>query len=78
MAHTTVVPAYGRDYTSQKEVQEAWDSDKDFIVQDFFSGNDGRAVNRPDAAAAGIKVSIRYAKLTKSYIPKGQDKVVLS
>jgi uncharacterized protein YdaU (DUF1376 family) len=61
----TVIPAYGRDYTSVAKVAEDYHADKDFIVQDFFSGQDGRAVNKQDAEREGITLMIRYAKLTK-------------
>lgn len=63
--YITVIPAYGRDYKSQKAVKEAFDAGKDFIIQDFFSGNDGRAVNKEDARREGLTLSIRYDRLTK-------------
>jgi len=31
----TLVPAYGRDYTSKKAVEKDWKSGKDFIVADI-------------------------------------------
>ena len=34
----TVVPNYGRDYKSKAEVKADYDANKDFRVQDFFSG----------------------------------------
>ena len=61
----TVVPNYGRDYKSIKEVKAAWAEGKDFRVADFFSDQDGRAINREDARNAELIVSVRYAKLTK-------------
>lgn len=64
-----VVPAYGRDYKSQAEVQKDWDADKDFIVQGL--GGHGQATNRSDALALGVKtVLVRYAKLMKVYAVK--------
>lgn len=60
-----VIPAYGRDYKNQKEVQFDWDGGKDF--QDPFSGS---FVNKQDAEQNGLKVIIRYAKQMKVYSPK--------
>ena len=62
---TTLVPAYGRDYTSAKAVKADWEAGKDFTIVDFFDGNDGKAVNKQDAEAAGISVTIRYNRLQK-------------
>lgn len=61
----TVVPAYGRDYKSAKAIKADYEAGKDFIIQDFFSGNDGRAVNKADAESAGLTLMARYDKLTK-------------
>lgn len=63
--YVTVVPAYGRDYKNKKDLAADFHAGKDFIVQDFFSGEDGRAVNKEDAERAGIVLSIRYDRLTK-------------
>lgn len=63
--YLTVIPAYGRDYKSQAEVRAAFNAGADFIIKDFFSGQDGRAINREDAQRAGVKLSIRYARQTK-------------
>lgn len=60
----TVVPAYGRDYTSKAGVAADFNADKDFTISDFFSGQDGRKINKSDAAAAGVTLNIRYKKLT--------------
>jgi hypothetical protein len=62
--YLTLVPAYGRDYKSKREVMEAWDAGKDFIVQDMMSPYDGKPINKADAKAAGIgNVNIRYKKM---------------
>lgn len=69
MAKTiTVIPAYGRDYKSVKEVKEAYEAGKDFTIQDFFSGADGKAINKEDAERAGVQLKVRYSKLTKAVI----------
>ena len=59
----TLIPAYGRDYKSKKEVLADFDADKDFVIVDLFSVNDGRYVNK--SQLAGFSVMIRYNKLTK-------------
>lgn len=64
----TVIPAYGRDYKSKAAVLADYEAGKDFIVQDFFSGEDGRAVNKEDAEREGIQLKVRYQKLTKVVI----------
>ena len=61
----TCVPAYGRDYKSAKAVKEDWNAGKDFIISDLFSGDDGRYINKEDADNAGVKVKIRYNRLTR-------------
>jgi len=62
---TTLIPAYGRDYKSAKAVKADWNAEKDFIIADMFNLYDGKPINKNDADRAGIKVSIRYNKLTK-------------
>jgi hypothetical protein len=59
----TVTPAYGRDYKSAKAAQAAWNSGKDFIIQDITSRWDGKPINQHDAAAAGLKIMVRYNNL---------------
>ena len=61
-----LTPAYGRDYKSAKEVKEAWEAGKDFVINDITSPNDGSYINKEDASKAGMKsVLIRYKKLTQ-------------
>mgnify|MGYP003645569920 FL=1 len=59
-----VVPAYGRDYKSQKEVLADWNADKDFqivSVQEY-----GRYINKQDAdRTPDQNILVRYAKLQK-------------
>lgn len=59
----TVIPAYGRDYKSAAAVKADWDANKDFQIADIASGNDGRYINKDDAA--GLSINARYARLTK-------------
>ena len=64
-----LVPAYGRDYKSQKEVQQAWDENKDFIVQGL--AGHGQATNKSESIELGVKVAlIRYARMMKVYSAK--------
>jgi hypothetical protein len=64
-----LIPAYGRDYKSQAEVQKAWDEDKDFIVQGL--AGHGQATNKSESIALGVKVAlIRYARMMKVYSAK--------
>ena len=54
----TLVPAYGRDYKSKKEVLTDFDGGKDFLAV----GIDGSGyVNKPQLIELGVKsVNIRY------------------
>lgn len=62
----TLVPAYGRDYKSKKEVLAAWEAGKDFTVAGI--GGSG-AINLEDARTAGLgQVTIRYKRLTMACI----------
>lgn len=63
-----LIPAYGRDYTSEKAVKADWDANKDFTINDISSGYDGRKINKQDAPKGSY--SIRYNKLTKVCIIK--------
>ena len=67
----TLTPAYGRDYKSKKDVLSDWNSNKDFIVSDFFDKYDGKPINLSDAKHAGIReVMIRYSGLRKIAVIK--------
>lgn len=59
----TLTPAYGRDYKSKKEVLEAWESGKDFQINNMFHPDDGRYINKADAKP-GSRFNIRYKRLT--------------
>ena len=57
----TLVPAYGRDYKSKKEVLVDWNEGKDFIIQDMSAGkDDGRYINRHDSPK--ISHNIRFKR----------------
>lgn len=62
----TVVPAYGHDYTSAKQVKDAFHANKDFRIADYFHPEDGRYVNREDLIRSRVRtVNVRYAGLRK-------------
>jgi hypothetical protein len=64
--YKTLVPAYGRDYKSAKEVKAAWEAGKDFLIADLFDPYDGKPANLQSVQEAGWKtVNIRFSKLTK-------------
>jgi len=66
MSTINLIPAYGRDYRSQKAVKEAFDADRDFIVADISSRYDGSYANKSNLVNDGIKtVFIRYGQLRK-------------
>lgn len=60
--YLTLVPAYGRDYKSKKEVLADWSADKDFLIADFSHPYDGKPMNRQDAETdmKGATINIRY------------------
>jgi len=46
----TIVPAYGRDYKSKKELLIDWNNNKDFRIMDISAGRyDGSYINKADA-----------------------------
>lgn len=60
----TCIPAYGRDYKSAKAVQADFDANKDFLIFDMFSQDDGRYVNS-EQLKTGDTLAVRYANKTK-------------
>lgn len=66
MTYMTVVPAHGRDYKSAKAALADWHANKDFIIRSVMSPDDGRYINKQDAAGMeGVKINIRYNRLTR-------------
>lgn len=63
----TLIPAYGRDYKTQKEVISDWKAGKDFIVANLFSPWDGKLCNLQDIKNEGKEknVMIRFSRLQK-------------
>lgn len=67
--YITLTPSYGRDYKSKAEVQDAWDSGKDFTIADVMHPDSGRQMNRAQARA-GTTVNIRYKRMTAIHVIK--------
>jgi hypothetical protein len=60
----TLIPAYGRDYKSAKEVKAAVDANKDFQVASMFDG--GGYTSKDELKNKGVtSVVLRYKKLTQ-------------
>jgi hypothetical protein len=70
LSGATLVPAYGRDYKSRKEVETAFEAGKDFQLASLFHGSG--YVSKSDFEA-GDKVTLRYKSLREvtSYTVKG-------
>lgn len=66
-----LVPAYGRDYTTETLVKAHWEMGKDFMIRDIGSPYDGRYTSIRDWK--GKYVRIRFNKLADFVILKGED-----
>ena len=66
----TLVPSYGRDYTSKAKVKADWEAGKDFTINSFGHPDDGRQINKQDAEREGGTFNIRYKKLTQICVIK--------
>jgi hypothetical protein len=65
----SVIPAYGRDYKSKREIEMSMKENLDFKISDISSPHDGRYINLAQIVEAGITtVNVRYAKLTKIHV----------
>ena len=62
MKTISLVPAYGRDYKSEKEVEEAFDKGKDFRIMDISNPWDGKYASKSELTEYR-QVRIRYNKL---------------
>lgn len=65
-----IIPAYGRDYRSKKEVQEAFDAFVDFRIYDMHDPNYGRYINKQDLKDYKGEIIVRYDRMTKQAIIK--------
>ena len=68
MSSLTLVPSYGRDYSSVDYVKKAWNANQDFRIV----GNRSAYVNKQQVAQLKedsiVEVTIRYKKLTKALV----------
>lgn len=66
MKKLSLVPAYGRDYKSKKEIEGSLVGNLDFLIADISSPDNGRYINLPQIEEAGFThLHVRYAKLSK-------------
>lgn len=67
----TVLPNYGRDYSTAAEVQAGYRAGHDFRVQDAGAPQwNGMAVNKEDAEYSNVRLKVRFNKLTDFiYLP---------
>jgi len=72
MKTATLIPAYGRDYSSKKAVMADYNADKDFILRDIMSFYDGKFINKSqiDNATDYTDINFRYDKLRKIHTIK--------
>ena len=70
MKSLTLTPAYGRDYKNKQDALTDWNSNKDFIIADFFNPYDGKPANKSDLTGNYSHVNIRYQGLTKIVVVK--------
>ena len=61
----TLVPAYGRDYKSQKAVKKDWEEGKDFVIATVLHNDCGRYCNKTDLKDFPGTIFIRYLKKTR-------------
>lgn len=66
----TIVPAYGRDYKNKSDVIAAWDSNKDFRIQDCGSEYNGAMLNKQDAEKYKVECLCYFNKASKFVILK--------
>lgn len=62
---STVIPGYGRDYTTKAQAVQSWEDGKDWIIADHFSPWNGKPISIRDFPL-GSSVILRYAKLRKT------------
>jgi len=70
MPTLNVVPAYGRDYRSKKEIEASLDKEEDFQIQDVGSRDNGRYVNKQQLVGKGYTLYVRYKKLANVAVIK--------
>jgi len=61
---TTLIPAYGRDYTTAKKAKADWKAGKDFIIANTHHPFDGKPMSI-NATLPGERFLLRFSRLTK-------------
>lgn len=64
--YASALPAYGRDYPSQKAVKEAWDQGHDFLIQDMVLHGYVSKRDKP----ADLVLNVRYKRSTQVCVIK--------
>lgn len=74
----TLVPAYGRDYTSKRQVEEAFLAGKDFLIYDVSSRWDGKPANLESLQEDGYSHARIYFRKKTTFctlsVPERQEK----
>ena len=68
--YLSAIPAFGRDYKTKKQVQEAWTAGHDFVLQGFIEN--GRYINKQDLKTHET-LNIRYKNLTQVCVIRGKS-----
>jgi hypothetical protein len=69
----TLVPAYGRDYKSKKDLLAAFNENLDFKIQDISCPYDGKYAGKQELLDNGYTTAdIRYKKLASVAVVKLQ------
>jgi hypothetical protein len=66
--YLTVIPAYGRDYTTAKQVKEAWKNGSDFRITSI-NHEGGTYINKADKPE-DVVLNVRYKNLTRIVVIK--------
>lgn len=61
----TVTPSAGHEYKTAKAAREDWNKGVDFLIADFFHPYDGKPINKSQADAEGLAITLRFCNLTK-------------
>jgi hypothetical protein len=73
MKWLTVVPAYGKDYKSQKEVLEAYHSGKDFLISDV-SHRGGSYISKREHPE-DVHLTVRYGNGMRVHVIKPSERL---
>ena len=69
-----LTPAYGRDYKGKQAAIDDLNAEKDFILNDLSSPQDGMLVNKRQLVADGVtQVKLRYNKRRDSSVVEVDD-----